>query len=342
VDFNGVPAASFNVNSDASITAVTPALVPLTGPVEVQVFGPGGMSASNSNSQFTFTSPVTVTGLSPNQGLEVGGNTVSIAGTYFAAGATVMFGNSPCTNVQVGSPNSLTCTVPPGVGVVQVTVTTAQGTSSYNPNDLYTYLPPPTVSGIVPPNGLIAGGYGVTINGTGFTSGVTVYFGTKPATDFVVLSTTDIAANVPPGVSMSGGVVDVTVVTADGTSAITGADQFDYLSPVTVTGISPVTGPPAGGTQVVITGTDFTGATAVNFGGNPATFTVNSATQITATSPAGGGTVDITVTTPPYSSGPINPAIGHRHQRHLRTQVAKRRGGVHNWHSHWLQPGRRR
>ncbi|MGA2632668.1 MAG: glycoside hydrolase domain-containing protein [Terracidiphilus sp.] len=306
VDFNGVPAASFNVNSDASITAVTPALVPLTGPVEVQVFGPGGMSASNSNSQFTFTSPVTVTGLSPNQGLEVGGNTVSIAGTYFAAGATVMFGNSPCTNVQVGSPNSLTCTVPPGVGVVQVTVTTAQGTSSYNPNDLYTYLPPPTVSGIVPPNGLIAGGYGVTINGTGFTSGVTVYFGTKPATDFVVLSTTDIAANVPPGVSMSGGVVDVTVVTADGTSAITGADQFDYLSPVTVTGISPVTGPPAGGTQVVITGTDFTGATAVNFGGNPATFTVNSATQITATSPAGGGTVDITVTTPPYSSGPTS------------------------------------
>ncbi len=46
-------------------------------------------------------------------------------------------------------------------------MTTAQRSREYDPNDLFTYLPPPTVSGIVPPNGLIAGGYGVTINGTG-------------------------------------------------------------------------------------------------------------------------------------------------------------------------------
>ena len=145
----------------------------------------------------------------------------------------------------------------------------------------------------------------MTINGTGFTNVVAVYFGAKPAINFIALSSADIAATVPAGVSMSGGVVDVTVITADGTSAITGADQFNYLSPVTVTAISPVTGPPAGGTQVIITGTDFTGASAVNFGGNPATFTVNSATQITATSPAGGGTVDITVTTPPIAASPL-------------------------------------
>ena len=46
-------------------------------------------------------------------------------------------------------------------------------------------------------------------------------------------------------------------------------------------------------------GTNLTGATAVAFGGTPATnFTVNSATTITATSPAGSGTVDVRVTTP--------------------------------------------
>jgi hypothetical protein len=50
---------------------------------------------------------------------------------------------------------------------------------------------------------------------------------------------------------------------------------------------------------VIITGTNLTGATAVMFGGLAAgSFTVNSATQITATSPAGSaGTVDVTVTT---------------------------------------------
>ena len=50
---------------------------------------------------------------------------------------------------------------------------------------------------------------------------------------------------------------------------------------------------------MTITGTGFTGATAVDFGTTPATsFTVVSDTSITADSPAGTGTVDVTVTTP--------------------------------------------
>ena len=54
---------------------------------------------------------------------------------------------------------------------------------------------------------------------------------------------------------------------------------------------------------MTITGTGFTGATAVKFGTTAATtFTVNSSTQITATAPAGTGTVDITVTTPAGTS----------------------------------------
>lgn len=67
----------------------------------------------------------------------------------------------------------------------------------------------------------------------------------------------------------------------------------------TITSISPTSGPTTGGTSVVITGTNLTGATAVSFGGTAATgYTINSATQITATSPAKtAGTVDITVTT---------------------------------------------
>jgi alpha-tubulin suppressor-like RCC1 family protein len=58
-------------------------------------------------------------------------------------------------------------------------------------------------------------------------------------------------------------------------------------------------GPASGGTTVTITGTDLTGATAVKFGSASASsFTVNSATSITAVSPAQvGGSVDVTVTT---------------------------------------------
>jgi IPT/TIG domain len=50
---------------------------------------------------------------------------------------------------------------------------------------------------------------------------------------------------------------------------------------------------------VTITGSNFSGATAVRFGSTAATSVmVNSFTQITATSPAGSGTVDVTVTAP--------------------------------------------
>jgi subtilase family serine protease len=68
----------------------------------------------------------------------------------------------------------------------------------------------------------------------------------------------------------------------------------------TVTGLNTATGPTAGGTTVIITGTDFTGATAVYFGNTVATnVVVNSATQITVTSPlATVGTVHIKVSGP--------------------------------------------
>jgi IPT/TIG domain/Subtilase family len=71
----------------------------------------------------------------------------------------------------------------------------------------------------------------------------------------------------------------------------------------TLTRVEPSEGPPAGGTSVTITGTNFIGVSAVKFGSNNATeFTVNSSTSITATSPAGSGSVDVQVTTPEGTS----------------------------------------
>jgi alpha-tubulin suppressor-like RCC1 family protein len=68
--------------------------------------------------------------------------------------------------------------------------------------------------------------------------------------------------------------------------------------PPAVTALKPKRGPASGGTTVTITGTDFTGATAVKFGStSAASFTVNSATSISAVSPAEPvGPVDVTVT----------------------------------------------
>src|SRR5713101_3944702 len=70
------------------------------------------------------------------------------------------------------------------------------------------------------------------------------------------------------------------------------------ISRPTVSNISPMNGPATGGTSVMITGINFTGATSVSFGSTPASsITFISDMQITAVSPAGCGTVDVTVTT---------------------------------------------
>ena len=73
-----------------------------------------------------------------------------------------------------------------------------------------------------------------------------------------------------------------------------------------VTGISPPSGTAAGGDTVTIYGGGFTDATAVYFGGVSATMTVNTDTEITATSPPGTGTVDVTVVTPAGTSAPTS------------------------------------
>jgi hypothetical protein len=82
--------------------------------------------------------------------------------------------------------------------------------------------------------------------------------------------------------------VDGPTVTASCTAATTAP---------TVTSISPNSGPAAGGTSVTITGSAFTSVTSVNLGSNAAFYTFNNDSSITVTSPAGSGTVDVTVTT---------------------------------------------
>lgn len=52
----------------------------------------------------------------------VAGDTVTIFGTGFDPNATVLFGSTPAINVKVNNPTNITCTVPAGVGVVDITV----------------------------------------------------------------------------------------------------------------------------------------------------------------------------------------------------------------------------
>jgi outer membrane murein-binding lipoprotein Lpp len=82
----------------------------------------------------------------------------------------------------------------------------------------------PTVTAVSPTSGPVAGGTTVAVTGTGFTGATAVNFGSTPAPSFTVASDTWVSAVSPA--TDTADTVDITVVTADGTSATSPADQF--------------------------------------------------------------------------------------------------------------------
>jgi hypothetical protein len=91
--------------------------------------------------------------------------------------------------------------------------------------------------------------------------------------------------------------------TGEGDTTTIGAVVLSSVLVPTVTSVSPVFGPTTGGTSVTINGTNLSGATAVDFGGTPAaSFSSVSDSQVTAVSPPGSDTVDVTVSTPAGTS----------------------------------------
>jgi len=266
--------------------------------------------------------PVTLS-ISPSGGPVTGGGTVTITGTNFLPGVVVTFSGVNATIVSV-TPTEIVVTVPDLSLVVvdnspsimdrmwaQISpISTAYAATTTrnvpivvtNPDgQTFTFSVPyimdvsdPILTSLSPTSDTTAGGATITLTGSTFTGATSVTFGGVAATSLTVVNDTTITLVAP---AHAAGAVDVTVTTPQGN--VTGTGVFTYIDPTpTISSISPTSGPTSGGTSVIVTGTNFTDATDVNFGSTAASFTVDSATQITATSPAGSaGVVDVTVTT---------------------------------------------
>jgi hypothetical protein len=246
-----------------------------------------------------------VTAISATRGPTSGGTSITITGTGFTPDTRVSFGSTEAKSFTVNSSTQVTAVSPvEPAGTVDVTLTNSGGTSATSSADKFTFIAPPTVTGVSPNSVPLAGGvWGVTVTGTSLATTTKVSIG-DTLTSFNVISDTSLEIYIPPGESPE--TVDIIVTTIGGTSERTSADQFTYLPPPpppTVTGVSPSSGTVRGGTTVTITGAGLTNAQNVFFGGVAATtFTVNSDGSITAVSPPGEGAVDVTVATPSGTS----------------------------------------
>jgi hypothetical protein len=181
---------------------------------------------------------------------------------------------------------------------------------------------PPTVTKVEPNKGPAAGGTTVTITGTNFVGVQSVKFGgEKRAASFAVNSESSITAVSPELPNGTSAKVAVTVTTLAGTSPETAAGKFVYEPAVSE--VRPASGLSAGGTSVTITGRGFKATSlpeeaehgfwvqGVLFGANQVLVGAAGGgpfgETLEATSPAGTGTVDVTVHTQGGTS-PITPA----------------------------------
>jgi DNA-binding beta-propeller fold protein YncE len=156
----------------------------------------------------------------------------------------------------------------------------------------------PTISSVSLDHGSLAGQELVRINGSGFSQdadGVKVSFGGTPSPEVTVTSASTVVAKSPVGAKEE--TVIVKAENEAGPAAAVPSDHFRYTNKPVVAGVTPGIGSEAGGSVVTITGNELTGAS-VDFGATPAaSITADTAESITATSPPGSGTVNVTVTT---------------------------------------------
>jgi hypothetical protein len=129
------------------------------------------------------------------------------------------------TQVRSLSPHRLRATVPAhAAGAVGIRVVTNHGTASSAP---FTFVAPPTVTAVDPPSGTPAGGNVTTVRGGGFYPAAAVRFGAMPAANVQVVSRTKLIVTAP---AQGPGVVDITVSTGYGNSAMTDTDHYSYTA----------------------------------------------------------------------------------------------------------------
>lgn len=154
-----------------------------------------------------------------------------------------------------------------------------------------------------------AGSFALTVNGTGFQSGMTLQIGTTtvPAT---YVGPTQMTANVPAAAVTNGAMLTIVAANAN-TSSATGstAVQLEVDNPVPqITGFSP-TGLVAasGSSTVTVNGTGFVPSTVIQVNGTAHSTAWTSPTQVTFTVTdadiANGGTLSLVAVNPPPAGG---------------------------------------
>jgi hypothetical protein len=174
---------------------------------------------------------------------------------------------------------------------------------------VFNYVTPPTMGWIGPNSGPANAANPISVLGTNFASGATVWFGGVQATNVTVVNSTKITATSPAG---SPGSVGVVVSNPPGITSPF-ALAYTFNPPPFVTSVSPGSGPLSGGSSITISGGNFLPGARVTVGGTPAQDISVGTSLITATTAAhASGLVDVVVTNPDSQSATASGAYAYQ------------------------------
>lgn len=235
----GEPEGTGGINQFGDI--VEDALVTTAGPYQAAANFPDGvavmqMVALRIAGQTIPSYPITVASINPATSPEAGGVALTITGTGFVQGATVVFNSvqgaattsASAVNCIVASGTTINCLSPSftTAGTTTVVVTNVDGSAAALPFT-YTASTPFTTAGtgsIEENGGSTNGGSFVTITGSDFAAGATVRIGGVPAYKVQVVDSQTIQGLVPAG---SAGTQTVQVTNPSGANG-TVPGGYDY------------------------------------------------------------------------------------------------------------------
>jgi len=116
-------------------------------------------------------------------------------------------------------------------GTYSLVISNASGLVTNFPEIINLPPAPLSISSVTPNTGLTLGGTNVTILGTGFTNGASVYFGGTLAASVTVVNATNITAETPA--ASAAGPVNVTVINGDFQTVVL-TNGFTYIAPISL------------------------------------------------------------------------------------------------------------
>ncbi len=136
VNFGGVKAVSFTINSDSSITAVAPSQP--SGRVYITVTTAAGTSGATIANRYTYSNVPVIESASTTNGPVAGGTVVNLKGTSFTNVVSIFFGSLPAIRYTINSDNSIVAIAPAAASVGTVDLIVASNTAADSVNFLYT------------------------------------------------------------------------------------------------------------------------------------------------------------------------------------------------------------